>query len=89
MLEQAEKARLRGQALDSLRADLAAWGNLLADNPTSAGAVEVALRRWLDDPDLGGVRGVMELDALPGEEREAWLKLWGEVRDLMSRADKK
>jgi len=43
------------------------------------------LQHWLRDPDLGSVRDVKELAELPREEREAWLKLWGAVCDLLAR----
>ncbi|MCI0456032.1 MAG: tetratricopeptide repeat protein [Gemmataceae bacterium] len=88
-LDATAKARLRGQALDWLRAVLATRGKLLADHPAAAGPVQKALQHWLDTPDLSGVRDAKELDALPREEREVWQKLWRDVRDLMTRAGKK
>src|SRR5262249_8740406 len=81
-LDAAAGARLRGQALDWLRADLTARDKLLTDNPADAATIQGALQRWLDDPDLSGVRDPKELAELPGEEQERWQKLWGDVRDL-------
>jgi eukaryotic-like serine/threonine-protein kinase len=88
-LAPADKARLRGQALDWLRADLTARGKLLADNPAAAGPVRKALQTWLDDPALRGVRDAKGLAELPEEERERWIKLWRDVRDLVRPAEKK
>jgi tetratricopeptide (TPR) repeat protein len=88
-LDAAAKARLRGQALDWLTADLAARGKLLADDPTAAGPVQKALQHWLDDADLSGVRDAKGLAELPDAERERWKELWGAVRDLVRRAGKK
>jgi hypothetical protein len=47
------------------------------------------LRHWLADTDLSGLRDEKALSALPQEEREAWRRLWGDVRDLLSRAGNK
>src|SRR5262249_34244419 len=89
-LDATAKARLRGQALDWLTADLAARGKLLADDPTAAGPVQQkALRHWLDDADLSGVRDAKGLAELPDAERERWKELWSAVRDLLRRAGKK
>jgi tetratricopeptide (TPR) repeat protein len=88
-LDAADKTRLRGQALDWLRADLAGIDKLLENKPAAAVSIQSDLRHWLDDPDLTSVRDPKELDELPPEERERWLKLWGDVRDLWRRANKK
>jgi hypothetical protein len=36
-----------------------------------------------------GVRDAKELAKLPKAERQRWMKLWDEVRDLKTRAGKK
>jgi tetratricopeptide (TPR) repeat protein len=79
-----DKARpsLRKQALEWLRADLAAWGKL-ADNPKARPAVQQTLTRWQHDPDLASVRDPAALERLPEPERAAWHKLWGEVDSLL------
>src|SRR5262249_47538772 len=83
-----ERARLRGQALGWLRADLVVWQKQadsgLAD---SRAAAQRPLRHWQQDPDLAGVRGKEALAALPAEERAEWEKLWAEVADLLRRTD--
>ncbi|HYT95334.1 MAG TPA: tetratricopeptide repeat protein, partial [Gemmataceae bacterium] len=88
-LDAAAKARLRSQALDWLLAVVAARGKHLSDDPAAAGEIQKALQHWLDTPDLSGVRDAKELAALPDEERQRWLNLWSEVRDLVRRAGKK
>src|SRR5262249_54048688 len=85
-LDAAAKARWRGQALDWLTASLATIGKVLVDRPAAARTVEKGLQHWLDNPDLSGVRDARELAELPDEERQRWLQLWGEVRDLNQRA---
>jgi serine/threonine-protein kinase len=83
-----ERARLRGQALGWLRADLALWrkqvGPAKAD---SRAAAQRTLRHWRQDADLAGVRGQEALAALPAEERAEWEKLWAEVADLLRQLD--
>jgi serine/threonine-protein kinase len=73
-----ERARLRGRALDWLRADLAAWAR--GTDPT---LVETTLKRWQQDGDLAGVRDPGALARLPAAEREAWRRLWSGVADLL------
>jgi tetratricopeptide (TPR) repeat protein len=69
-LDDRERARLRRQALDWLRADLDAWGRLLDKGPDKAGpVVGQQLAHWLEDPDFNGVRGAGALARLPEAER--------------------
>jgi eukaryotic-like serine/threonine-protein kinase len=89
-LEDKERARLRRRALDWLRADLDAWGRLLAKAPHKARPLVVQkMRHWLDDADFAGVRGPKALAELPESEREPWQKLWGDVADTLARAQGK
>jgi protein O-mannosyl-transferase len=80
-----ERAALREQALQWLRADLAFWtGPLRSGNdPNRAGAGQ-ALQRWLQAPDLTGVRDPAELTNLPQAEREAWQEVWQKVRAVLA-----
>jgi serine/threonine-protein kinase len=81
------RIRLRRQALDWLRADLAAWAKLVnTDNPQACAAAVRILTHWERDPDLEGVRDTGALKQLPEDEREAWRKPWAEVTDLRKRA---
>jgi hypothetical protein len=82
------RARLRGQALGWLRADLALRrkqaGSAKAGDRAAAAA---ALRHWQEDTDLAGVRGKEALAALPATERAEWDRLWTDVADLLRRLD--
>ena len=91
-LDDQEKARLRKQALDWLRADLALRTKQLESGQPAEGAVvQRAMRHWQQDSDLAGVRGEKALAVLPETERQAWSKLWAEVeaaRAGATRADR-
>ena len=89
-LDAKEQARLRQQALDWLRADLAAWGKLLEKNPEMAkAAVARTLAHWLEDTDFNGVRGAEALAKLPEGERDDWQQLWKDVVTLRDRSQAK
>jgi tetratricopeptide (TPR) repeat protein len=85
-LEGPERARLRRQALDWLRADLEAWGRLLDREPDKAPLATQTLRHWLEDTDFAGVRGTEALGQLPEAERQSWEKLWGDAAKTLARA---
>ena len=81
------KARLRRQALDWLRAELAAWSEVLdrKDKDAKARAEVVAtLEHWQKDHDLSGVREADALAGLPEAERAEWQALWEEVDGLIA-----
>jgi tetratricopeptide (TPR) repeat protein len=85
-----ERARLRQQALDWLRADLTAWRKQLAESPDQVRpAVAPLMQHWLSDADFQGVRGPEALSKLPEAERPAWQQLWADVEDTLARAQKK
>jgi serine/threonine protein kinase/Flp pilus assembly protein TadD len=82
-LDDKERTRLRRQALDWLRAELAGWRRLLENEPAKArAAVMQQLQHWQNDPDFAGVRGSKALGQLPAAERPGWQKLWQEVEEL-------
>jgi serine/threonine protein kinase/Flp pilus assembly protein TadD len=84
-----ERARLRQQALDWLRADLAAYRRDLSKAPEKAGpAIRGRMGHWLQDKDLDRVRGPEALANLPDAERQEWQKLWTEVDELRQKAAK-
>src|SRR5262249_25859876 len=90
-LNDKERADLRRQALDWLRADLEELGRLLKDfldkNPgRPLPGIARTLRYWLWDGDFAGVRGPEALARLPEVERQQWQKLWDEVADTLARA---
>jgi serine/threonine protein kinase/Flp pilus assembly protein TadD len=85
-----ERTRLRRQARDWLRADLAAWQKLLEKEPekTGAGAAQ-QLAHWLEDTDFATVRGPEALAKLPEAEHRDWQQLWDEVAGTLARAQGK
>src|SRR5262249_790162 len=83
-LDDKERARLRQQALTWLRADLAAYTQLVA-NPANRQAVAQRLAHWQKNADLASVRGDA-LAKLPEAERQQWQTLWDEVEGLRKRA---
>jgi serine/threonine-protein kinase len=83
-----ERARLRRQALEWLRADLAAWTNLMKDRPQEQTRAQQTLRHWKTDTALAGLRDAERLAALPPEEQEACRKLWAAVDALIMQAPK-
>jgi serine/threonine-protein kinase len=88
-LNEAAKAKLRVQALDRLKADLAAWGKLLDSGPPQAGPFLVqTLRHWQQDTDLAGLRDTEDLARLPADEQKAWTQLWADVAALRKKAEK-
>jgi Xaa-Pro aminopeptidase len=83
-LDRDEKARLRGQALDWLRADLALLDKLAHNGRSQDATLTIrTLRHWQSDTDLAGVRDAAALAKLQEEERRAWWKLWSDVERLV------
>ncbi len=85
-LESKERARLRRQALDWLRADLVQWLK-----QTENGSSEVrsraqrTLQLWQQDRDLARVRDEVALEKLPAEEQSGWRQLWAEVARTLAK----
>jgi tetratricopeptide (TPR) repeat protein/serine/threonine protein kinase len=87
-LDDAARARRRGQALEWLRADLTLWGELVdRDAPGWAAAARETLRRWQGDPALASLREDAALEKLPAAEQDAFRRLWADVRGLLGRVD--
>ena len=86
-LSEQDRARLRKQALDWLRADLAAWARVVADDSVAASALVAAtIRHWQEDSDLAGIRQEAALARLPAEERAACTRLWKDAAALLEKA---
>jgi tetratricopeptide (TPR) repeat protein/predicted Ser/Thr protein kinase len=86
-LGEPEQARLRRQALDWLRADLAGWRGRLDKGKEKARLTAArVLAHWQEDADLAGVRGDAALAALPEAEREPWRALWDDVGRTLAEA---
>jgi Tfp pilus assembly protein PilF len=89
-LDAKERARLRRQARDWLRDQLAAWDEVLTRNhPEAAAVVRQKMRHWLRDADFTGVRDPKALAKLPEAERADWRRLWAQVQQLAIRAEGK
>jgi serine/threonine-protein kinase len=87
-LDDAERAKLRGQALAWLKADLTAWTKLLdAGSPQERLSVVRTMRHWQQDTDLAGLRDAAALAKLPADERSAFEKLWADVAALLKKAE--
>jgi tetratricopeptide (TPR) repeat protein len=86
-LDDKEKARLRKQALDWLRADLTLrTRELESGKPADRAAVQQTLRHWQKDSDLTGFRDRAALAKLPAQEQKACTQLWAEVAALLKKA---
>jgi tetratricopeptide (TPR) repeat protein len=86
-LDDRERARLRKQALDWLRADLALHTKLLeSPRPDDRAFSEQVLMQWKEDRVLAGLRDVGALAKLPAEDRVACEKLWADVATLLKKA---
>jgi hypothetical protein len=85
-LDDAGRARLRRQALDWLRGELAVWTKR-AETPTDRPKVRQSMQHCQKDPDFAGVRDAAALANLPEPERAAWQKLWADVAELLKRTD--
>jgi superkiller protein 3 len=86
-LDDVGKALLRQQALDWLRADLAAWGKVVEKgSPQELALARRALRHWQKDPDLTSLRDRDALAKLAQAGREACRRLWADVDDLLRHA---
>jgi serine/threonine-protein kinase len=84
---EAERDRLRRQALAWLRDDLGAWSKRLDGD--DAGAREEARRELThrqEDADLAGFRDADAVDKLPEDDREACRRLWAGVGALLEKA---
>jgi hypothetical protein len=81
-----ERARLRRQTLDWLRADLEASRSLMESEPGKSFSVAQKMICWLSDSDFAGVRDSRCLSQLPEAEGREWQSLWKEVEELRRRA---
>jgi eukaryotic-like serine/threonine-protein kinase len=84
--DEADRVKLRQQALDWLKAELVVWTNVLDRDAKATAFVVQRLRHWKTDADLAGVRDADELAKLPEAERASWRALWEDVDRLLTRA---
>ncbi len=89
-LDTKERAHLRQQALDWLRADLKAYRQLMEKSTDKAGPmIAQRMQHWLQDGDFAGVRANNALAKLPEEERSACRKLWADVAEMLAKVQGK
>jgi serine/threonine-protein kinase len=87
-LDDKERARLRKQAIDWLRADLTALTKLTESGPANARSfVQQTLKHWQQDSDLISIRDAAALPQLSAEDRVACEKLWADVAALLKKAE--
>ncbi len=86
-LDEPAKARWRKQAIDWLKADLAAWSKVLEKSPPVARqSISETLKHWEVDSDLAGLREAAALAKLPDDEQKACRALSAEVEALLKKA---
>ncbi len=81
-LDDAAKAKLRGQALDWLKAELSVWSK----EPPGLAIAQI-LWHWQQDSDLGGIRDAAALAKLPADEQKAFTQFWADVAEVLTKAD--
>jgi tetratricopeptide (TPR) repeat protein len=79
----AERTAYRKQALGLLTTELAAIRKLKA---TDRAFVHRMMQHWLRDADLASGRDPPAVELMPPDERDAWRKLWADVRELRDRS---
>jgi Tfp pilus assembly protein PilF len=88
-LDDKERARLRQQGLDWLRADLALYAKQLeTGKPADRAATQRSLRHWQQDSDLAGLRDAAALARLAADEQKVSAQLWSDVAATLKKADK-
>jgi superkiller protein 3 len=88
-LDEKERARLRKQVLDWLRADLRLWArelNAPLVTPRVRMRVQQMMRQWQRETNLAGLHDTARLARLPQEEQQACRQFWAEVEALRQRA---
>jgi serine/threonine protein kinase len=78
-----KRVAYRKKSLELLTAELAAIRKLAA---TDRAFVHRMMQHWLRDSDLASGREPTAVELLPPDERDAWRKLWADVRELRDRS---
>ena len=83
----AARNKLRAQALNWLKDELAAWAKFLEGGTTEMKAkIAPSLQHWKIDTDLAGIRDEKELAKLPEAERATFKQLWKDVEQVLTKA---
>jgi hypothetical protein len=84
LLDERERARLRKQAFEWLRADLELYAKKMESSKAEDRAeVQAALRPWQEEADLATIRDPAALELLSAEEKDAFGRMWADVADLV------
>ena len=84
-LDKEAAARLRQQALDWLRDELAIWSKQAQSTAiTDRRVARRTLRQWQLDPELTEVRDAASLATFSESERTAWQEFWQQVEKTLS-----
>ena len=84
-LDDASRSRWRQQAVEWLKADLAACAKTLENgSPQSRQTIAQTLEHWTDDLDLAGLRDQSALAEIPAPEQNACRALWAQVDALLA-----
>ena len=87
-LDDAEKAKLRGQALDWLTTEMKAWDKFFASGTLQdRQLIAQTLKHWQQDSDLAGIRDAAALANLPAPEQKAFAQLWADVAALLRKVE--
>jgi serine/threonine-protein kinase len=87
-LDDKERARLRKQALDWLRAELTARQKQLESWwPSEAAQAHAILAHCQKNPDFAGIRDKADLEKLPEAERKTFAQLWADVAALLKKVE--
>lgn len=79
-LPEAEKSKLRGQALEWLKAYREYWiSRASAGGPAERRTATRALSRLFDDSSFERMRGRHLLEGVPPRERQAWIDFWSDL----------
>jgi len=88
-LDDKERTRLRRQAYDWLRAELAAYNSQLKNGAPTDQKVRRTLGHWQQDTDLASIRDAEALGKLPESQQKAFNQLWSDVTELLKKANVK
>jgi len=85
-----DRSRLREQALDWLRNELASRTRQLeSGQPADRAAAKERLRHWQQSTEIVGIREEAALAKLPAAERAAFKQLWADVAALLKKAEER
>ncbi len=86
-LDDKERVRWRKQALEWLRAELKAYGELLSvGSPKERQRLQEWLGRWQSERALAGLRDATQVAQLSAAEQESCQQLWAEAQALLAKA---